>query len=236
MCGRSSLTKTEKEIEQRFNASFYSEDLVRYNPLPNYNVAPTQLHPVITSDDSRSIQLFKWGLIPFWAKDSKIAFKMINARKETVLEKPSFKQAVERRRCIVPFDGFYEWKKEGKQKIPYRFQTTNEDIFSIAGMWEKWVSPEGDDIYTFTLITQNANDLVAKVHDRMPAILLPEQEKLWLDQEIPVKDLIDMIQPYPSTLMRSYEVSTEVNNVRNNSPKNIEPKNNQEGKSLSLFD
>ncbi len=235
MCGRSSLTKTQKEIEQRFNATFYSDDLVKYNPLPNYNVAPSHFHPVITGEDPTHIQLFKWGLIPFWAKDQKIAFKMINARKETLLEKASFKPAVEKRRCIVPLDGFYEWKNQSGQKVPFRIKTTNTEIFSVAGMWEKWVSPEGDDIFTFTLITQEANELVASIHDRMPAILLPEQEKIWLDQDIPVKDLIQMLNPYPADLMEAYEVSMDVNNVRNNQASNIEPHNNQMGKTLDLF-
>ena len=119
MCGRSSLTKTEKEIEERFNATFYSDELERYNPLPNYNAAPSHMMPVITNQDPDHIHLYRWGLIPFWAKDEKIGYKMINARVETLMEKSAFKNAAKHRRCLVPMDGFYEWKKEGKTKTPY---------------------------------------------------------------------------------------------------------------------
>jgi putative SOS response-associated peptidase YedK len=111
MCGHSSLTKTEKEIEERFNASFYSEDLERYNPIPNFNIAPTHMHPVITNDDQGHLKLFKWGLILFWAKDHRIGFKIINVRLETVAEKNAYKNALKSRRCIVPFYGYYEWQK-----------------------------------------------------------------------------------------------------------------------------
>jgi len=216
MCGRSSLTKTEKEIEKRFNATFYSEDLERYNPLPNYNVAPSHIHPVITNDDPEKISPFRWGLIPFWAKDEKVGYKMINARSETVLEKNSFKKPMESRRCIVPFDGFYEWKREGKTKTPYYITTTNTDIFSVAGLWEKWHSPAGDDIYSFTILTQGPNKLMENIHDRMPAILLPDQERLWLDMSLSPKEALEIISPYPSKFMKAIQVSSRVGNVRNN--------------------
>ena len=128
MCGRASLTKVEKDLEERFHATFYSEDLERYNPLPNYNVAPTQMHPVITNTDPDHLQFFKWGLIPFWAKDEKIGSRMINSRIETILEKPAFRNAVNKRRCLVPFDGFYEWKKTPTGKIPYRIILKDKDL------------------------------------------------------------------------------------------------------------
>lgn len=223
MCGRSSLSKQEKELEERFNATFYSEDLERYNPLPNYNVAPTHMHPVITNKDSEHLQYYRWGLIPFWAKDHKIGYKMINARIETILQKPSYKNAVRKRRCLVPFDGFYEWKKTPKgKKIPYRIVTTNIEIFTIAGIWETWKSPEGEIIHSFSLITQDANKLVGKIHDRMPAILLPEQEALWVDENLSAEEAIKLIEPYPEEFMRAYTVSTRVNNVRENDKALIE--------------
>ena len=222
MCGRSSLTKTEKELEERFNSTFYSEDLERYNPLPNFNVAPTHMHPVITNDDPEHLKFFTWGLIPFWAKDRKIGYKMINARKETILEKASFKTPMQKRRCIVPFDGFYEWKKTDKGKMPYRIITTNQEIFTIAGLWERWKDANNEEIFSFTLITQPPNELLADIHDRMPAILLPEQEKLWLDETIPAQDLLDMIEPYPDDLMKAYRVSTRVNKVSENDAELIE--------------
>jgi len=217
MCGRSSLTKTEKEIEERFNATFYSEDLERYNPIPNFNVAPTQRMPVITSDNSTKLQLFRWGLIPSWAKDTKIGFSLINARLETISEKPMFKSRFLRGRCIVPMDGFYEWKMQDGGKIPYRIVTTDQVIFSVAGLWDAWLdNKSGILLYTFTVITRSPNTLMENIHDRMPAILTPENESLWLDNHLKPSDTLDLLQPYPSEHMYAYPVSTEVNNVRNN--------------------
>ena len=233
MCGRSSLTKTEKEIEERFNASFYSEDLERYNPIPNFNVAPTQMHPVITNQDAGKLNIFKWGLIPFWAKDHKIGYKMINARKETLREKASFKKPLEKRRCIVPFDGYYEWKKTNNGKQPYRIVATNTDVFSVAGLWEKWKNDENEEIFTFTLITQPASKSIEHIHDRMPALLAPDQERLWLENDVPVEDLLNLIKPYPDEWLHFYPVSDRVNKVSENDLdliKEVPPK-----KDLTLF-
>lgn len=217
MCGRSSLTKTEKELEARFNASFYSDNLVQYNPLPNYNVAPSHYHPVLTNDSPDTFKCFRWGLIPFWAKDEKIGYKMINARVETLAQKPAFKNALIKRRCIIPFDGFYEWKKEKDgSKTPYRIVLKQTEIFSLAGLWERWQSKEGKEIYSFTVITQAPNKLMADIHDRMPAILNPDEERLWLEDGVPVEDLLKLIKPYPDALMDAYKVSPRVGNVRNN--------------------
>ena len=224
MCGRSSLTKTEKELEERFNASFYSDELIRYNPLPNYNVAPSHMHPVITNHDADHFKFMRWGLIPFWAKDEKIGYKMINARVETVDQKPSFKHALIKRRCIVPFDGFYEWKKnEDGTKQPYRIQVADQEIFSVAGLWEKWTSPKGDDVFSFTLITQAANNFMKKIHDRMPAILSQEEERLWLEEGISTTELLKVIKPFADQRMNAYEVDPRVGNVRNNDADLIKP-------------
>jgi putative SOS response-associated peptidase YedK len=223
MCGRSSLSKTEKEIEERFNATFYSDELERYNPLPNYNVAPTHYMPVITSDDPEHIHIFRWGLLPFWAKDTKIAYKMINARVETILEKNAYKKAVNSRRCLVPMDGFYEWKRSGKEKLPYRIVTKDQEIFSVAGIWEKWRSPEGEDVYTFSIITKPPTAVMEGIHDRMPAILLPDQEKLWLDNELPAAEAVQLLIDYPPNNMEAYRVSTKVNSVKVNDKSLIEP-------------
>ncbi|MEO5906642.1 MAG: SOS response-associated peptidase [Saprospiraceae bacterium] len=216
MCGRSSLTKTEKELEERFRANFYSEDLERYNPLPNFNVAPTQLHPVITQQEPSVIHLYRWGLIPFWAKDIKIGSKMINARIEGIAEKPAFRQAFEKRRCLVPFDGYYEWMKTPEGKIPYRIKVTNTDIFSMAGLYEVWKGTDGKEIKSFTIITQEADPQIAHLHDRMPLILLPEQEKLWIDSNVPTRDVINNIQPVPGDWYTWYRVSDRVNKVTEN--------------------
>jgi putative SOS response-associated peptidase YedK len=216
MCGRSSLTKTEKEIEERFGATFYTDELERYNPLPNYNVAPTHYMPVVTSGEKEHIHLFKWGLLPFWAKDPKIGYKMINARIETILEKNAYKKAVQNRRCLVPMDGFYEWKRDGKEKLPFRIITTDQEIFSVAGIWEKWKSPTGEEIFTYSILTKNPTAVMEGIHDRMPAILLPEQEKLWLDEDIPAKDAVAIIDDYPPENMKAYRVSKKVNSVKEN--------------------
>lgn len=217
MCGRGSLTKIEKELEDRFQATFYSEDIEQYNPLPNYNVAPTQFHPVITNQDPHRLQLFKWGLIPSWAKEQKIGSQLINARIETITSKPAFRNAIRKQRCIVPFDGFYEWKKSGKNKIPFRITRPDQKLFAIAGIWDSWKDENGNMVHSFSLITQEPNLFMSSIHNRMPAILLPEQESLWLDNEIPVDDLLKMISPPSEDYLKAYKVSTKVNSVRNNS-------------------
>lgn len=223
MCGRSSLSKTEQEIEERYKATFYSDELEKYNPLPNYNVAPTHFMPVVTSDDPEHIHIFRWGLLPFWAKDAKIAYKMINARVETILEKNAYKKAVISRRCLVPMDGFYEWKRSGKEKLPYRIVTKDQEIFSVAGIWEKWTSPEGEEIYTFSVITKPPTAIMEGIHDRMPAILLPEQERIWLDNELPAAEAIQLLIDYPPNNMEAYRVSKKVNTVKENDKSLLEP-------------
>ncbi|MDQ3142992.1 MAG: SOS response-associated peptidase [Bacteroidota bacterium] len=223
MCGRGSLTKVEKDLEARFGSSFYSEDLERYNPLPSFNIAPTQWHPVILQDDPEHFHYLKWGLIPSWAKDAKIGSKMINARSETLLEKPVFKSALKSRRCLIPFDGFYEWKlTESTIKKPYRIKVTDVDIFALAGLFDRWKNADGSWIGSFTIITQEANEFMKQLHDRMPAILRKEQERMWLDQNLPVEQCLKLIEPYPDDLMIAYPVSLSVNNVRNNDATLIE--------------
>jgi len=232
MCGRSSLSKTEKELEERFNATFYSDDLVKYNPLPNFNVAPSHVLPIITNEDREHFTAMRWGLIPFWAKDPKIGYKMINARIETLFEKSSFKQAIQKRRCLVPADGFYEWKKTEKGKQPYRIITKDQEIFTMAGLWERWNAPDGQMVLSFSVITQEPNNLMADIHDRMPAILTKDQEELWLSDDVSPIELVEMIQPYDDQLMEAYPVSKKVGNVRNNSADLIEKDDSEQ---LSLF-
>ncbi|MBK9983392.1 MAG: SOS response-associated peptidase, partial [Saprospiraceae bacterium] len=191
--------------------------------LPNYNVAPTQMHPVITQEDPLVIHLYRWGLIPFWAKDMKIGASMINARIETIASKPAFRQAFEKRRCLVPFDGYYEWMKTPEGKIPYRIKVTNTDIFTIAGLYENWKAPDGKIIHSFTLITKEADPAIAHLHDRMPLILLPEQEQLWIDASVPTKDVMNNLQPVPGDWITWYRVSDRVNKVRENDAGLVEP-------------
>ena len=216
MCGRSSLTKTEKELEKRFNATFYSEDLERYNPLPNFNVAPSHFLPVIKNDEQDNFRPVRWGLIPSWAKDTKLSFKMINARIETILEKNAYKRSMKSRRCIIPADGFYEWKKEGKTKQAFRIVRKDKSVYAYAGIWDEWINPDGETILSFSILTQPANDSIKDIHERMPVILKPEEEESWLSDDIAAQHLIDMILESPVEEFIPYEVSDKVNNVRNN--------------------
>jgi len=213
MCGRASLTKSQKELEQRFQAEFYQQDIEQYQPLPSYNIAPTHLHPVITNEARDRFHLFKWGLIPYWAKTASIGSKMINCRIETALEKPAFQHAIQHRRCIIPFDGFYEWKKAHKDKIPYRITLKDEGLFAVAGIWEQWQTNNQKMVFSFSILTQPPNTLMEGIHDRMPAILLPEQEDLWLDKRLSAEDALAIIKPYPSEKLRAYTVSERVNTV-----------------------
>jgi len=217
MCGRATLAKKPKEIEKRYNVTFEPTEPTNKNCLPNYNIAPTHWHPVLTNESTNPLRIFKWGLIPSWAKDAKIASNLINARSETILDKPAFK-CINQQRCLVPYDGFYEWKKVGKDRIPYRIILPNTPIFSVAGIWETWTDSTGTTIPTFTVLTQPPNTLMQSIHDRMPAILAPNQEAAWLDNTLPIKEILALIQPYPSELMKAYRVSSLVNKVSANNP------------------
>jgi len=223
MCGRSSLTVTEKELEKRFNASFYSEDLERYNPLPNFNMAPTQNLPVITDADPDHINLYRWGLIPFWAKDEKIGYRMINARMETVAEKPAFRQAFRQRRCLWPVNGYYEWIARGKEKIPYRVILKDKGVYSLAGLWETWKNEQGEKVFSFTILTQPATPSMEFLHHRMPVILPREMELDWLDPNLDPEDFLHNLPPFGTDQLEIYRVSQEVNNVRNNRRELIAP-------------
>ena len=217
MCGRASLTKNEKELEERFGSIFYSENIERYKPIPNYNLAPSQYFPVITNEDSNHFNIFKWGLIPFWAKDPKIAFKLINARAETIDKKSSFKVSFSRKRCLIPLDGFYEWKKVNRTKKPYRIVRNDKETFSVAGLWDSWQDQNNEIVNSFTIITVPANEMMKTIHTRMPAILFKEEERHWIDETIPNNDLKKLLKPFPSDLIYAYPVSSKVNNVRNKS-------------------
>lgn len=164
------------------------------------NISPGQFIPVVTDPVARNVALFKWGLVPGWAKDSKIGYKMINARAETIAEKPSFRSALLHRRCLIPADGFYEWTGEGKDRSPYLFTLRDKIPFTFAGLWESWKDPNGGVLNTCTIITTVPNELISAYHDRMPVILGEENRWKWL-QEGNVEDLKDMLSPLPSELM-----------------------------------
>ncbi len=236
MCGRSSLTKTEKELEKRFNSTFYSDDLERYNPIPNYNVTPTTRMPVITNLQPDKFQLYRWGLIPFWTKDIKKMAAPINAKIETLEEKPMFKNLVKGQRCIVPMDGFYEWKKlDAKETQPYYISLKDQDVFSVAGLWDSWKSPEGEILFSYTIITMAANEFMTQLHDRMPAILTPDMEKLWLEENVSTTQLLDILHPYDADQMKAHKVSKKIGNVRERGKELIEEVDSENEDEPNLF-
>ena len=180
MCGRYTLTTDLKQVAKRFDAAADEIPSVA----PRYNIAPTQNVIAVSDDGKRTIKQMRWGLIPSWAKDSAIGNRMINARAETLAEKPAFRSALKKRRCIIPADGFFEWKKLGKLKQPFRIVLKNREPFGFAGLWEHWKSPDGEEILSCTIITTEANELLKAVHERMPVILDREAEAVWLDPKV----------------------------------------------------
>lgn len=217
MCGRFSITQQEQILEKRFNSRFYSEVLER-----RYNIAPTNLCPVITNEDPRYIRLFRWGLIPSWAKDPAIGNTMINARAESITEKPAFRNLFRNKRCLVIADGFFEWKAEGKNKRPFNIQLKERILFAFAGLWDCRKNEKGEEIYTFTIITTASNSLIRNVHDRMPVILEQENEAIWLSDESSNNDLLSLLRPYDAEKMELYPVSKLVNSPINDVPQILE--------------
>jgi putative SOS response-associated peptidase YedK len=180
MCGRFTLTATVDQLMDRFDIEYFLE---QENFQPSYNIAPSQsVLAVINNGRHNKMGFLRWGLIPPFAKDLSIGNKMINARSETLLEKPSFRTAYKKKRCLIIADSFYEWKRlDDKKKIPMRIKLKSEELFAMAGLWENWKSPDGKSIFSCTVITTTPNNLVEDIHDRMPVILRPEDEKIWLD-------------------------------------------------------
>ncbi|MCU4740990.1 SOS response-associated peptidase [Natronoglomus mannanivorans] len=236
MCGRYTLFVEQTDLEERFDARFADSFA------PRYNMAPGQRLPVITNDEPETIQRLEWGLVPSWADDD--TGGIINARAETVHEKPSFRAAYERRRCLVLADGFYEWAETSAGKQPYRVAFEDDRPFALAGLWERWEpeepetaqtgleafgggdsdaseadSDEPDVLETFTILTTEPNDLVADLHHRMAVILDPEREQEWLTADDPR----ELLEPYPEDELRAYPVSTAVNSPANDEPSLVEP-------------
>ncbi len=220
MCGRFTLTADQDSFEDRFSLTGFDLGWV-----PSFNIAPTQEVLTVTNDGSENRpELMRWGLVPSWAKDPKIGNRMINARSETLTEKPSFRTAFKRRRCLIPADGFYEWKREGKAKKPMLITANPGGLFAFAGLWETWKQPDGSWLLTCAIITTSANEFMTSIHDRMPVILPREAEGAWLDPDSEdVGALSELLLPYPSDRMHAHEVSTLVNSPRNNSPECIAP-------------
>jgi len=221
MCGRFTLTATFTEIIERFDIQqFIDKELYH----PNYNTAPSQQVLAVINDGTKNrLGYLKWGLIPNWAKDSSIGYKMINARAETLSEKPSYRNSFKKRRCLVIADSFYEWKRiDDKSKTPMRIKLKSDSLFAMAGLWEAWKSPSGETIYSCTVITTTPNELVKEIHDRMPVILNPSDESTWLDLGSTSSELNKLLKPLDKSLMEAYEVSTLVNSPKNNSPNLIQ--------------
>lgn len=218
MCGRFVLTADAEQIQLAFQLSSAPEPHA-----PRFNIAPSQPIAVITNDDPRALTFHRWGLIPSWAKDPVIGNKLINARSETADEKPSFRSAFKRRRCLIPTDGFFEWKKQGSSKLPMFIHMNDHHLFAFAGLWEVWYGPEGEEIRTATILTTEPNPLMSEIHNRMPVILPPDAYDLWLTPgEASTEKLKQLMKPFDAQAMAAYPVSTFVNKPMNDTPETIE--------------
>jgi putative SOS response-associated peptidase YedK len=222
MCGRFTLTQSAEAIAQHFDTSAPSPYA------PRYNIAPSQ--PVLAvvadaqGDPTRQLQFFRWGLIPSWSKDPLKGAPLFNARSETVAEKPSFRTAFKRRRCLIPADGFYEWRREGKAKQPFYFCMGDCQPFGFAGLWEHWENGNGDSVDSCTILTTTPNELLNAVHDRMPVILDPSDYDLWLDPTVQQPDrLLPLMHPYPDEAMTGYPVNPVVNSATVDSAECVTP-------------
>ena len=217
MCGRFTLHEGWDNLQQRFS---FSDTRIEYRP--HYNIAPTQDVLTITNDGENHGGYMRWGMIPSWAKDASIGNRMINARGETVTERPAFRDALRMKRCLVIADGFYEWRKEGKSRTPMRITLREEEPFAFAGLWAVWKNPSNEWVRSCTIMTTEPNALIAPIHDRMPVILPQEAEATWLDPKIhDLMVLTSFFKPFPGEAMVAYEVSSRVNTPANDDPECI---------------
>ncbi len=219
MCGRFTITASPDAIRKLLA---YEE---RPNFPPRYNVAPTQPVPIVRLEKgARHFVLVRWGLIPSWVKDPREFALLINARAEGIADKPSFRAAIRRRRCLVPADGFYEWQKTPRVKRPYYIRPRGGGPMAFAGLWETWTDRDGGEMESMAIVTCPANELLEPIHDRMPAILAPERFDAWLDAEkTDARAAAALLQPAPENLLEAYEISTRVNSVKNDGPELVEP-------------
>ncbi|TBR21669.1 SOS response-associated peptidase [bacterium] len=218
MCGRYTQTADARTLAGRFRLAKLGVDVRQ-----RWNMAPGQDAPVVYVDGGRRLGLHRWGLVPAWAKDPTIGHKLINARADTAPDKPAFRGPFQRRRCLVPADGFYEWRKMGKAKVPVRFTRSDGAPFAFAGLWDEWTSPEGGTLRTFTVLTTEPNALVAPTHDRMPVILTEAAEDAWLDPGAKTAELRPLLVPYDASAMRASDASSKVNAPRNDDPSLLVP-------------
>jgi putative SOS response-associated peptidase YedK len=224
MCGRARLSSDVSELRIVFR-------IPPERPSPNFaaswNVAPTDPLPVVRWDKKaaeRSLDVLRWGLVPFWAKDLKVGFANINAKAEGIETRPAFREAFARRRCLVPVDNFYEWQKTATGKQPYAIALADKGVMALAGLWENWRSPAGEWVRSFAIVTTTANALCAPIHDRMPVILASDAWPLWLGEDpAPLPLLKSLLAPFPAERMTLWAVSPRVGNVKNNDPSLVEP-------------
>lgn len=218
MCGRFAQRTDPKRLAKQFGVEEVPESE------PRYNIAPTQgILGVREGADGREMTLLKWGLVPSWARDSSMGARLINARSETVAEKPAFRQSYKQRRCIIPADGFYEWQRTRGRKQPFFFQMRNESPFGFAGLWDRWEREDGAPLQSCTILTTEANEVLRPVHDRMPVIIHPDDYELWLGCNPRKQELLrDLLRPFPSSKMIGYPVSTAINSPGSQGSKLIE--------------
>ena len=238
MCGRYTLISSQGKIQGAFDIKLVGFEWI--TPFPRYNIAPSQaVLVVVNSPDqtpehiepsqtfsrgARVADLFRWGLIPFWAKDPAIGNRMINARAETLAEKPAFRTCLRKKRCLVVADGFYEWRAEAGKKVPLRITLKSGEPFAFAGLWDEWKASEGAPVRSCTIITTTPNELMADTHNRMPVILGSEAEKVWLDPDVENAGLLtSLLTPYPADGMMAYQVLPLVNSPKNDIPECIAP-------------
>jgi putative SOS response-associated peptidase YedK len=225
MCGRYRLARGKAAFAKVFGVR--PED---FEWPERYNIAPTQLVPVVrqaAKEPERLLANMRWGLVPYWATDLSIGARMINARSEEAASKPAFRESLKRRRCLVPADGFYEWRTAGKARQPYCFQLADGSVFAFAGIWDRWKNPkdpQGQPVESFSILTTTPNALTAEVHNRMPVIMPPEHYDLWLDPGFAdTASLAELLKPFDAKLMQKYPVSSWVNSVANDDPQCSEP-------------
>jgi putative SOS response-associated peptidase YedK len=213
MCGRFTLTADIQTVARTFNANVPAS----LQSGPRYNVAPTQDVVAVMNNSGRHLEMLRWGLIPSWAKEESVGSRMINARAETLAEKSSFKRLLHNKRCLIVADGFYEWAQEPgtKSKTPMYITMKGHDLFAFAGLWDSWHAPDGEQLRTCTIITTEPNELMAPIHNRMPALLLPDALTNWLDPEVQDEQALrGLLKPYPAELMMARPVSRLVNNPK----------------------
>lgn len=219
MCGRFAVARPATEIMEELEAEAW-DDIEEY--APSWNVAPTLRAPVLVASDCRRLALMRWGLVPFWAKDPEIGNRMINARAETLADKPAFRHLVGRRHGLVAADGFYEWQRQSGGKQPHFIRRADGGMMTFAALWDTWQPPNGPVLVTFTIVTCEPTTQLAAVHNRMPVILRPPARARWLDPQTPTKSALELLRPDTAEL-ELYPVSKAVNSPRNDGPELVRP-------------